>query len=451
LNLAFGLALLAIGFVGDVGRSFFLAPLVLILIGMFMALHGIVYLLPSRHYGVPSDGRRMWSLLAGTPGARRWVAWKEATAWSEADVRPRDWPLETVSALVTASDGSTDDIAAALTLYWHLLDGGRLTEARQCLEQARAAASKRYMAQLSSQIVLLELAYMEARLGPDPATAVRNFWRSAFIAKATLLRVVGAIHLSYADPGAAAQAATMAMGELQALRPGYARMESDLLAEIIDDAHRRMAGEPDREVVVLRSPEGVDVSRFAVPDAELLEPAPPPGIRSMRTLVGVIGSATLGLAGYASISAFTRGGAVPLLAAIPAVASFFVVLRVRVSRGARRVETLRAAFVALGVLFAASPVLVGDLLRPSGSGYIWIAGQARPCTAFGTGHDLSAVWAYLFGVAIAMVGLLIATRAASEPPIPRAGILVGIGLVALWVAAVSTDHAHFAAVIGCRL
>src|SRR5207244_1298106 len=110
--------------------------------------------LPSRQYGVPSDSRRLWSLVAGTPGARRWVALKEATAWSESGVRPRDWPLETMNALVIASDGSTDDIAAAVTLYWHLLDSRRMTEARQCLEQARAAASQRYMAQLNSQIVL---------------------------------------------------------------------------------------------------------------------------------------------------------------------------------------------------------------------------------------------------------------------------------------------------------
>jgi len=449
LNLALGLALLAIGFVGDVGRSAFLAPVVLILVGMFIALQGVVYLLPWRPYGMPSDGKRVWSLLAGTPSAQRWIALKETAALSEADVRPRDWPLDTMNVLVMASDGSTDDIAAAVTLYWHLLDSSRLVEARQCLEQARAAASQRYMARLNSQIVLLELAYMEARLGPDPAVAVSNLVRSAFIAKATLLRVIAAIHLSYADPDAAEKAATAGLSELRSLRPGYARMESDLLADLIDEAHRRREGATAEESVPPDSAERVDVSPFAVPDVELQEPTPPPGLRSMRTLVGVIGSSTLALDIYALVSSFSRSGAAPVLAAVAAIAGVLAVLRVRASRGSRRVERLRNAFVALAVLFAASPLLVADLLRPNASGYVWISGQARPCTSFGTGHDLSALWVYLFAVSIAMAGLLIGTRAASEPPMPRAGLLLGAGLVALWIAAVATDHAHFAAVIGC--
>ena len=96
------------------------------------------------------------------------MALREAIAQSEAGVRPRDWSVDLMSRLVIASDGSIDDVAAAVVLYWHLLDSHRVAEAHACLEQARAAASQRYMNQLNGQTVLLELAYMEARRGPDP-------------------------------------------------------------------------------------------------------------------------------------------------------------------------------------------------------------------------------------------------------------------------------------------
>jgi hypothetical protein len=448
LNIAVGVTLLVIGFLGDLGRSAFLAPLVLILVGLFMTMHGIIWLLPWRPYGVPSDGLRLWSLLAGTRGGRRWMALKEATAWSEADIRPRNWPVEVMSRLVVQSDGSIDDIAAAVMLYWHLLDSHRLTEARACLEQARAAASQRYMAQLNGQIVQLELAYIEARLGPDPAVAVRNLMQSAFIAKATLLRVFAAISLAYADLDGAEQAATAATGELPALRPGYARMESDLIVELVEEAQRRRRGGPGPAAAPPSISVGVDVSRFAVPDVALQEPAPPSGVRSSRAVVGFVGSAILGLAGYASVAAFTHGFA-PLLAVVPAIASAFAVLRVRSSRGVHRVDGLRTAFAAMAVLFATSPLLVADVLRPNLSGYIWIVGQARPCTAFGAGHDITTLWVYLFAAAIAMAGLLMGTRAKNEPAVPRPGIYLGIGLVVLWIVAVASDHAHFAAVIGC--
>ncbi|HAL28435.1 MAG TPA: hypothetical protein DCP25_17105 [Chloroflexi bacterium] len=448
MNIGLGTLLLSIAFLGDAGRSAYLAPLVLLLVGMFTALQGFMWLLPWRPYGVPSDGLRLWSLLTGSTGGRRWLALKEATAQSIGGVRPRDWPADLMRDLVVASDGSTDDIAAALTLYWHLLDSHRLTEARACLEQARAAASQRYMAELNSQTVLLELAYMESRVGDDPAVAVDNLMRSAFVAKATLLRVVAAISLSYADLDGADKAVTAGMAELPALRPGYARMEADLLTELGDEARQRREGGP---VLASASPSQdvrLDVSRFAAPDVPLQEPALPPGLRSARSLVGFVGSGTLALAGYASIAAFVRGPA-PLLALLPALAAALVVLRVRASRGRYRLAGVRTALAALAVLFAASPLFVSDLLRLNGSGYIWIAGQARPCTAFGTGHDLSAVWVYLFAVAIAMGGLLIGTRARREALVPRAGVYLGVGLVVLWIVAVASDHAHFAAVIGC--
>lgn len=447
LNIGLGVALLAVAFLGDTGRSAFLMPLVLILVGMFCALHGLLFLLPWRPYGVPSDGRRLWSLLAWTPSGDRWMAIKEALTASESGVRPRDWRLDVMDRLVVPSDGSIDDISAALNLYWHLLDSGRLDKARACLEQARAAASQRYMSQLNGQIVLLELAYMEARSGPDPAVAVQHLVQSAFFAKATLLRVVAALSLSYSDLDGAEKAAAAAMRELGALRPGYALMESDLLTQLTDEAQRRREGGPVSEPAPPTTAEGVDVSRFSVPDLPLVEPAPPPGLRSARMVVGVVGSAMLGLAACASIAIFVRGSA--SLIGIPlGLVALGAVVQVRASRGVHPLAGVRTAFAVAAVFFAASSVLVSDLLRPNLTGYIWIAGQPRPCP-FGAGHEIASAPIYLFAIGLAMVALLMGTRAANEPTLPRRGVLLGIGLVVLWIAAVASDHTHFAAVIGC--
>jgi len=56
---------------------------------------------------------------------------------------------------------------------------------------------------------------------------------------------------------------------------------------------------------------------------------------------------------------------------------------------------------------------------------------------------------YLFAIAVAMVALLMGTRAADESPVPRRWIYLGVGLVVVWIVAVASDHAHLAAVIGC--
>jgi hypothetical protein len=284
-NIALGVSLAAVALVGDVGRSAFLAPLVFLLVGMFMGLHGLVWLLPWRPDGVPSYGKRLFSLVTGSPSGRRWIALKTIASLSDSGVRPREWPSDVVNDLVQASDGSTDDVGAALTLYWYLLDSRRLTEARSCLEQARAAASQYYMSQLNGQLVLLELAFIEARTGEDPAVAVSNLVRSAFFAPAMLARVVAAVQLSYADFAAAEKTADNALRDFSSLRPGFALMEADLLRELADEARQRRVGGVQLEAAAPRERSAVDVSRFAVPDMDLKAPLPPPGVRSLRTLV----------------------------------------------------------------------------------------------------------------------------------------------------------------------
>jgi hypothetical protein len=447
-NLVLGVALIVVALGDGLGSSAYLAPLVLLLVGLFMAGHGLVNVLPWRPYGVPSDGWRVLSLLRRSHSARRWVALKTIAAHSASGTRPRDWPAQELGALVQASDGSIDDVSGALTLYWHLLDSGKLNEARDCLEQARAAASQRYMTQVNAQLVLLELAYIEARIGPDPAVAASNLLRSAFFAPATLARVVAAIQLSYANFAEAQVIAASASEDMSGLRPGAAVMERELLAALADEAERRRAGLAAADASAERTSAGVDVSRFAKPDVPLREPLPPAGVRSAKTVVGIISSAMLGLTTFVVAGAFDRAVA-PLLAIVAATMSALAVMCVRFTRGAATLGLARHGLAALGMMLTALPLLIGDLLRANATGYIWIAGQARPCTNFGTGHEVSAVILYAIFMAFAVLGLLIGTRVHNEPIIPRRGIYVGVACLAIWVALFGSDHTRFAVLIGC--
>lgn len=445
-NLAVGLAAVAIGFGGAAERAHFLAPLALLLLGVFTTMNGVAQLLPWRPHGIPTDGRRAISLLLGSRAGHRWVALKLITAASHMGVRPRDWEPHPLQALVAPSDGSLDDVAGALSLYWHLLDDHRLDEARMCLEQARAAASQRHLTQLNSQLVLLELAYVEARFGTDPSIAVEHFARSASIARATFARVLAAIALSYSDLDGAEHLAAAARRELGDLRPGFALMEEDLLLEIEAEARRRreaVAVPPSRQAL---GP-SVDVSRFAVPDVELRPPPVPPGARSFLTMAGVISAVLLGATLNSGIGAFSReAGAITAIATT--AISVGAVLRVRTSRGERRVDLLREMFALMATIAIASPLLISDLFRANSAGWIWIAGEIRPCLEFGTGHDIAAANS-LFASAFALVGLLIATRARSGPALPRRGVVIGFLLIALWLVTVGADHKPFAAMIGC--
>lgn len=83
------------------------------------------------------------------------------------------------------------------------------------------------------------------------------------------------------------------------------------------------------------------------------------------------------------------------------------------------------------------------------SGYIRIAGQARPCTTFGTGRDLSSLPIYLFALTFISLGLLLGTRADREPLVPRVGMYLGGVLLIAWIITIGADHTPLAAILGC--
>lgn len=446
-SIGFGIALALVGLREDVGRALPFAPLVLLIGAFYTVSHGVMALFPWRPYGVPSDGRRLLSLIRAS--GRRWIAIRIIAAASDGGARPRDWPIARLRDMVRPSDGSTDDVAGALALYWHFLDDQRIGEARMCLEQARAAASRRYMSEQSMQVILLESAYLEARYGADPRLAGEHLLGSAFFAPAMLARAVAALLLVYAYWDGAEETAEAAKQDLRGLRPGFARMEHDLLSQLADEARARRDDVALPETPPARSPAGLDVTLFATPDTPLLPPQPPPGLVSARSLVGLVSSAAAGLSAHTITAAFSRELALPV-AVLTILVGTAVVLHVRFSRGARQVELARHAFGTLAIVFVVAPIFLFDLFLHNSLGYIWISGEPRPCVQFGGGHDLSSLPIQLWGLAFAMLGLLMGTRARSNPLLPGRGIFVGFLLVALWIVAIGTDHGRFAALIGCR-
>lgn len=192
----------------------------------------------------------------------------------------------------------------------------------------------------------------------------------------------------------------------------------------------------------------IDVGRFAVPDVPLREPLPPPGLRSMLMVSGIVGVGLLGVGVFGGIAAFARNYALPLAVAALAVAAA-AVLRVRLSRGGRGVQAFRELLAAFGTVAVAATVLLGDLIRSDSRGYLWISGLPRPCTSLGPGHDVGSATFSVLIVPFAVLALLIATRAYNEPILPRRGLVLGVAAVVIWLVTIASDHARFATLIGC--
>ncbi|MGH2370440.1 MAG: hypothetical protein ACRDI2_19875 [Chloroflexota bacterium] len=244
LNVALGVAAVWLAVDDRVARAWHFAPLLLIAVGFFMAGHGLGHLLPWRPRGFTSDGRRMLAILGRTPSARRWIALRIITSLSESGIRPRDWHRELIEAVRSPGDGSTDDIAAALVVYWHLLDSARPQEARDCLESARIAATLPYLPDDLERVVDSELAYIEARLGADPSLGAESLTRARFVGPTSAGRVLAAVLLSYSYVDEARREAEVAREHLSELRAGFALMEEDLLNDLLEDCRRRSAGRP---------------------------------------------------------------------------------------------------------------------------------------------------------------------------------------------------------------
>lgn len=245
-TLAGPLVLLLFGSVGlaivATGRGMpggFWSPLVVFLLALFTTITGVALLLPWRPYGVPSDGLRLISILRNTASGDRWIALRRIARQSDDGVRPRDWEGANVAAIGEAGDGSIDDVSGTLTLYWHHLDAGRDDEARVQLERARLAASVRYLPGVIAKLVALEVAYQLARTETDPPLALADLLGSAAVGRASLQRALSAILLLYADFAAAEKAAEEGLGYLNALRPGFAQMERDLLLALREEARQR--------------------------------------------------------------------------------------------------------------------------------------------------------------------------------------------------------------------
>jgi len=421
-------------------------------VGFFVFLHGVVHLVPATPYATPTDGRRLLDLLRGTGSWRRWCAIRVIARRSDDGIRPRDWSPQQLAELVTASEGRIDDVDAAITLHWHLLDVGRFDDAELCLRQAMAAAGQRSMTAQTAEVIRLEVAYLEARRGADPQVAVSNLLRSRFLARASLLRVVAAVQLRFNFFKEARATISQARSGLAGLRPGYAALETSLL----DDLEREAVTAVETGALPTKqAPEApdarpttfdLDVSRFAVPDVRPVVKRPH-GLRSARTLVGLIGAGVLALSVFAIVTEASRSAG--LFFAIPVlIFSALTVVWVRTRRAVLGAPALRTSLTTAAVLAFASVVLAGNVMRLYSGPYLWIVGQARPCVLL-DGSGFSSLVVYLLGAALGFVGLVMGTRAERGSAVPLEGIYLGGMVVVLFSLTFATDPSRLAVLIGC--
>lgn len=457
LSITIGLGLMWLGLSETIARTHLFLPLAMLISGAYVAAIGLVTAIPWWFRGSRTDGRRLLQLIRDDAWGRRWVAIRALVAQAEAGTRPRDWDATTLSRLVQGSDHSVDDVNGALHLYWHLLDSGRQSEARVCIAQAHAAAEQRYQHELSARIVLLEVAYMNAREGQEARRAAGQLLDAAAVAPAQHLRVQAAVLLGLSDFAEAEAAATAGLTDLRGLRPGHRMLERDLLTELRDEARRKRSLDPDEVASATEtataangaatpSPEPLDVSRFSVPD---LVPTRRGPIRvfSVFTFTGLTGAFTLALATYKLLALFVSEMSGPL-AVFAGALGLFVTLWVRLGVGAMR--GVRTVFAALAVFTAALPLLLGQALTLGRGRYIWFAGDSRPCLVLDPGPALDQAAMWPWAICVGLAAVLLGTYRPDVPLFPRRGLFFGFFTVALWIVAIAPEPGRLGSLFGCR-
>lgn len=412
--------------------------------GILGLMASIGFLIPGKPYGAPSDTARLLAFVRGSPRWRRWVALRRIATATEHGVRPRAWDQGLVQTLVQESDGSLDDVSAALSVHWYFLDLRELSSARLALERARVAASRHYVKELNARIVLLELAYMEARFGEDPAQAARDLFRSAAIAPATLMRALAAVQLSYSYFREAEALARAGLADMRLLRPGFAKLEHDLLTDLIEEVDRRREASPRPREAQLEAASNVDVTAFAEPD--VVPPWRAPGLRSWRGAAGLAGALLMAALGFLVFYLASPVLAI-VAAAVLGALSVRPVLIARRTREPARTTRTRTALAAVGTIGLGLPLVVTRLLRVGGGSDLWIAGQPAACAH--VAYDPTWLVFWLLLLPIASLALLGGTRADRERFLPMKGVLSGGVALGVIVAMFWNDASRFGWLIGC--
>ncbi|MEK6225490.1 MAG: hypothetical protein AABM40_04260 [Chloroflexota bacterium] len=97
----------------------------------------------------------------------------------------------------------------------------------------------------------------------------------------------------------------------------------------------------------------------------------------------------------------------------------------------------------------ALPALAEVFIRLSYERYIWVISQAGPCSYLGSVSLIASILFVSFLIGFGALGILVATRGANEPLLPRSGMYFGIGAIALGALLVGPDPHPLAFLLGC--
>ena len=150
----------------------YLGAELLFLVGAGSVFAGLLNLLPfATAQGTLSDGERLRRLRRPGPAADQEVnRWQLATLAYQG-LRPRDWPIELLTQLLTAQEASAQLCQAHLYAYAHHLDHADIGAARHHLKEAYAGCPASNPAQ--RRHLTCELAYLDVVHNNLPARAAQ--------------------------------------------------------------------------------------------------------------------------------------------------------------------------------------------------------------------------------------------------------------------------------------
>jgi hypothetical protein len=211
-------------------------PLVLLFLGLFSALLGLLSLIPSGSAGLHSDGGQLLRIWRGGPPAD-WdgATWAVAAAML-AGRRLRETAPELLEKLVSLPVEEPELVRGHLIAFSVALDQGDSERAAAHLESAGALVEA--LAPMIRPAYYLEKAYMAARYEQNKEAAKQALARSkggVGIEPASRRRVESAVALAEGDPARAADLARQGLALLadrQHLNGGLL-LEQDLLQDLL--------------------------------------------------------------------------------------------------------------------------------------------------------------------------------------------------------------------------
>jgi len=229
------------------------AALWLSLAGFLNLLCVVELLIPIRQKGVSSDAVRLLDLVMKAPLCD--IDWLVTILQGSLldGVRPRDWSLTYVEAMLRARTGTSSDVTANLFGYYHARDTGQIDLAGQLIDLA--ITQREGSPRAFHPSILLEAAYFEGRYRRNAAAAQEWLQQAqgGHVESQTRLRAEAAVFWAdgrFADATAKVQEGLAVLH--QSADPGGALAEGDWLKDILEESQKGMTRASNQQPLATR-------------------------------------------------------------------------------------------------------------------------------------------------------------------------------------------------------